>query len=132
MRNFYRNLTYNKNYDENSFIARLIDYLEWSDKEYWKLEKDLINILKKYNKNNLPLEIMQGIIWILNRNLYNSIGICNTDKNSLSFRKKDDYIVLINEPSIEDRFRRLKKLLLCIAYDDKSFFNIDFVYKKPK
>lgn len=40
------------------------------DKEYRKLENNLIHIFKKYKNKPLPKDIMQGLIWILNGNLY--------------------------------------------------------------
>ncbi len=39
MKYFYKNLAYEKCYDENSFVAGLMDYFEWSDEKYWLLEK---------------------------------------------------------------------------------------------
>ncbi|HDR1486936.1 TPA: hypothetical protein QB445_002073, partial [Pasteurella multocida] len=45
---FYRNITFFEEYDENSFIGRWLDYSEWNDKEYWKLEKDLLKIAQMY------------------------------------------------------------------------------------
>lgn len=53
IRRFYRNVTYSRLYDENSFIGRWLDYSEWNDDEYWKLEKDLINIAITYKNTKL-------------------------------------------------------------------------------
>ena len=60
MKYFYKNLAYEKCYDENSFVAGLMDYFEWSDEKYWLLESDLIDIYKKYHKKELPIRIMRG------------------------------------------------------------------------
>ncbi|MFQ1023866.1 Imm41 family immunity protein [Avibacterium paragallinarum] len=51
--NFYRNVTCFEEYDENSFIGRWLDYSEWDDEEYWKLEKDLLKIAYEYRKTHI-------------------------------------------------------------------------------
>lgn len=127
---FYRNIAFDERYDENSFIGKILDYNYWSDKEYWKLEKDLIKILKfNQNKKFIKQEFMEGIASICNDVFLNISWSCvDIYENDKSF-KLDKYIIGIKEPSIEDRFRRLKNLLLCISYDDKGFFDIDFCYR---
>ena len=44
LKDFYRNITYCEEYDENSFIGKWLDYGEWADDEYWKLEQSLLKI----------------------------------------------------------------------------------------
>ena len=46
LKDFYRNITYCEEYDENSFIGKWLDYGEWADDEYWKLEQSLLKIAK--------------------------------------------------------------------------------------
>ena len=48
LKDFYRNITYCEEYDENSFIGKWLDYGEWADDEYWKLEQSLLKIAKIY------------------------------------------------------------------------------------
>lgn len=63
---FYRNVTYFPEYDENSFIGRWLDYCEWNDDEYWKLEASLLAISYEYKKDGeLPTHILQGIMRII-------------------------------------------------------------------
>ncbi|MGH1601647.1 Imm41 family immunity protein [Campylobacter majalis] len=132
MKDFFRNLTYDKRYDENSFIGILLDYLEWSDEEYLKLENDLIYILKKYKNKPLPKKLMRGLVWILNGNLYtHGTGICKVKKKYKNI-KQNKYFTPISEPTIEDRLRKLKTLILCIAYNDDTFFYRDFLYSYDK
>ncbi|WP_324682396.1 immunity 41 family protein [Bibersteinia trehalosi] len=63
---FYRNVTYSRLYDENSFIGRWLDYSEWNDDEYWKLEKDFLNIAITYRKTKLvEQDVLIGIMRII-------------------------------------------------------------------
>ena len=55
MKYFYKNLAYEKCYDENSFVAGLMDYFEWSDEKYWLLESDLVDIYKNIIKKSYRL-----------------------------------------------------------------------------
>ena len=66
LKDFYRNITYCEEYDENSFIGKWLDYGEWADDEYWKLEQSLLKIAKIYNSNKLvPQDILVGIMRIV-------------------------------------------------------------------
>ncbi|MDU8925649.1 Imm41 family immunity protein [Pasteurellaceae bacterium LIM206] len=63
---FYRNVTYFKDYDENSFIGKWLDYSEWDDDEYFKLEEALLKISEIYMENGyVSKEILLGIMRIL-------------------------------------------------------------------
>jgi len=121
MKYFYKNLAYEKCYDENSFVAGLMDYFEWSDEKYWLLESDLIDIYKKYHKKELPIRIMRGIVWLLNTPLYH-FGPFKVKTCERSFKKKSNYLISPLRPSISDRVNRLRSLILTVSLDDDKFF----------
>ncbi|MCZ6104413.1 Imm41 family immunity protein [Campylobacter ureolyticus] len=77
------------------------------DKEYWKLENNLIHIFKKYKNKPLPKDIIQGLIWILNGNLYtHGAGFATLKTKILKNSKK--YFTPILAPTADDRLKRLK------------------------
>lgn len=127
MKYFYKNLAYEKCYDENSFVAGLMDCFEWSDEKYWLLESDLIDIYKKYHKKELPIRIMRGIVWLLNTPLYH-FGPFKVKTCERSFKKKSNYLISPLRPSISDRVNRLRSLILTVSLDDDKFFYTDFIH----
>ncbi|HDR0715059.1 TPA: hypothetical protein QB221_002190, partial [Pasteurella multocida] len=80
---FYRNITFFEEYDENSFIGRWLDYSEWNDKEYWKLEKDLLKIAQMYRTTNEVFpDILIGVMRIIELLMipnWNSFIISNSE-----------------------------------------------------
>lgn len=127
--NFYRNTAFDERYDKNSFIGKILDYNIWSDTEYWKLEADLLQILKEYKNKNFNDEIMQGIVSICNDIFINSSwDLVDIDKKEKYFQFDTNKIEMI-EPNIYDRFCRIKKLLISVSYGDENFFKINFNYK---
>ncbi|CZE49748.1 Imm41 family immunity protein [Campylobacter geochelonis] len=128
---FYRNTAFDNRYDENSFIGKILNYNLWSDDEYWKLEADLQKLLRlNLNKIFIKQEIMEGIFSICNDVfLTQKWDFIKIDSDILY---KNNPNIIDKEPNIYDRFRRLKRLLVAVAYGDENFFNIDFVYKKPE
>ncbi len=95
LNDFYRNVTYFEEYDENSFIGRWLDYSEWNDKEYWKLEKSLLKIADIYNKEgSVSKDILVGVMRIIELLLV---------PDWMVFKVKDN--------NIYDRFDRFKYVL---------------------
>ena len=119
MKYFYKNLAYEKCYDENSFVAGLMDYFEWSDEKYWLLESDLIDIYKKYHKKELPIRIMRGIVWLLNTPLYH-FGPFKVKTCERSFKKKSNYLISPLRPSISDRVNRFCYFCWRAVYTHRS------------
>ncbi|UOO80755.1 immunity 41 family protein [Uruburuella testudinis] len=120
-KDFYRNITYYTEYNEDSFIGKWLDYGAWDDNEYWKLEQDLLEISKKYNEEKfLPQDILIGIMRIVellmvpNWQLFsiNSVNCKNT------------------EADIYDRFERIKVLLSSLFMEDIKFEHYDFNYSR--
>ena len=106
----------------------LLESGTWSDKEYWLLENDLVKILHTgVNEQNINaiLTIVSDITYFPN------IGHTNLllkDKDCL----KRSNIAEAKEPTIYDRYHRLKTLLRSILGDEIDFLNIDFEYKPNK
>lgn len=97
---FYRNITYFSTYDENSFIGRFLDYFEWDDKEYWKLEKDLIKISIYYKQHGwVPQDVLIGLTRIMQI-------ICIPNWDVVSIYNNSNY-----SADIYDRYERIKYVL---------------------
>lgn len=115
---FYRNVTYSRLYDENSFIGRWLDYSEWNDDEYWKLEKDLINIAITYKNTKLiKQDILIGIMRIIEL-----LIIPNWDSFTLLTKDNSD---------IYDRYERFKYIISKIFTDENIDLDI-FSYNPDK
>ncbi|ACA31402.1 immunity 41 family protein [Histophilus somni] len=115
---FYRNVTYSRLYDENSFIGRWLDYSEWNDDEYWKLEKDLINIAITYKNTKLiKQDILIGIMRIIEL-----LIIPNWDSFTLLTKYNSD---------IYDRYERFKYIISKIFTDENIDLDI-FSYNPDK
>ena len=98
----YRNSTNSDKFSINSFVGKFIYQKTWSDCDYWKLDKALMQILSFYHNKTLPREIFAAIIAIFN----DVIGVV---------------------PSIYDRFERLKVLCNSIVFKEE-FSNSGFWY----
>ncbi|MGC6326734.1 Imm41 family immunity protein [Pasteurella multocida] len=97
---FYRNITFFEEYDENSFIGRWLDYSEWNDKEYWKLEKDLLKIAQMYRTTNEVFpDILIGVMRIIELLMipnWNSFIISNSESFDIYDRyERFKYIISI-------------------------------------
>lgn len=64
LENFYRNIKTSSNFLQNSFIEKFIFNEIWDDKEYWKLEKDLLMIHNKYLNKDIPKDIFADTLFI--------------------------------------------------------------------
>ncbi|MFQ1013841.1 Imm41 family immunity protein [Avibacterium paragallinarum] len=114
--NFYRNITFFKEYDENSFIGRWLDYSEWDDEEYWKLEKDLLKIAYKYRKTHIAhQDILIGIMRIIQL-------LIIPDWNVFIVSNKDDM-------NIYDRYERFKYIISIIFTDSEINLNDHFYHE---
>ncbi|MCF7530119.1 Imm41 family immunity protein [Neisseria lisongii] len=119
---FYRNVTYFDNYDENSFVGRWIDYGEWSDDEYWKLEKSLLAIAKKYKlKKKISQEILIGLMRIIDLLMVSNWELFPINPVNCKYKDADIY----------DRFERLKFLISYIFQEDNDFKKYEFAYTPP-
>lgn len=110
---FYRNVTYSRLYDENSFIGRWLDYSEWNDDEYWKLEKDFLNIATTYRNTKLvEQDVLIGIMRII---------------ELLIIPSWDSFTIFTDDKSdIYDRYERFKYIISKIfsdEYMDLSIFS---------
>lgn len=97
---FYRNITFFEEYDENSFIGRWLDYSEQNDKEYWKLEKDLLKIAQMYRTTNEVFpDILIGVMRIIELLMipnWNSFIISNSESVDIYDRyERFKYIISI-------------------------------------
>lgn len=111
LNDFYRNITYFEEYDENSFIGRWLDYSEWNDKEYWKLEKSLLKIADMYNKEGMvSKDVLMGIMRIIELLLV---------PDWMVFKVKDN--------DIYDRFDRFKYVLSKL-FSNEQIELYDFFY----
>lgn len=79
---FFENVKYSSKFNPNSFIGKFILNGIWSDKEYWKLEKDLFKIYNKYKGKEIPREIFAGIVCI-------SESLCISNVSEILFNKGD-------------------------------------------
>ncbi|WP_026212766.1 Imm41 family immunity protein [Faucicola boevrei] len=114
---FYRNVTFSQNYDENSFIGKWIDYSIWSDEEYLKLENSLLNIQKEYPyPNDLPREIVVCLFRIIELMIVPNWLDFNIEKSNPN-----------DSSDIFDRFERLKVISWCIL-SGNDIKEIEFGY----
>ena len=128
MSHLVRNTAYGELFDDNSFMGLLLESGTWSDKEYWLLENELIEILRKGVNNdniNAILTIVSDITYFPN------IGHTNLSLKDKNCRKRNN-ISEATEPTIYDRYHRLRTLLRAILGDDIDFLNIDFEYQPNK
>lgn len=125
--NFKRNITFLGDgvYDPNSFIGLWIDEGVWSDIEYWKLEKDLLNINSYYSNNSMiPRDILRGVMRITQLMFV-------PDWNEFSIYKKHELYTLDEDwgkPTIFDRYERFKYVLGILFTDEINLDAQDFGY----
>ena len=62
----YQNSTNSDKFSINSFVGKFIYQKTWSDCDYWKLDKALMQILSFYHNKTLPREIFIAILAIFN------------------------------------------------------------------
>lgn len=104
--NFYRNITYFEEYDENSFIGIWLDYSVWNDDEYWKLEDSLLLIAELYRNNGVvSQDILLGVMRII---------------QILMVPHWDSFICVDNDGcNIYDRYERFKYIISILFSDDE-------------
>ena len=110
----YQNSTNSDKFSINSFVGKFIYQRTWSDCDYWKLDKALMQILNFYHNKTLPREIFAAIIAIFN----DIIGVEDKSEiyvSNVLCAKNSDSVV----PSIYDRFERLKVLCNSIVFKEK-------------
>ncbi|MFC2747643.1 MAG: Imm41 family immunity protein [Campylobacter concisus] len=118
----YRNSTNSDKFSINSFVGKFIYQKTWSDCDYWKLDKALMQILSSCHNETLPREIFAAIIAIFN----DVIGVEDKSEiyvSNILCAKNSDGVV----PSIYDRFERLKVLCNSIVFKEE-FSNSGFWY----
>lgn len=110
----YQNSTNSDKFSINSFVGKFIYQKTWSDCDYWKLDKALMQILSFYHNKTLPREIFIAILAIFN----DIIGMEDKSEiyvsNMLCAENSDGVV-----PSIYDRFERLKILCNSIVFKEK-------------
>ncbi len=119
-----RNVTFWEGYDENSFIGKWVDDGIWSDKEYWKLENDLLRIKKKHPyPKDIPREIVAGIFRINELLMVSNWTLFEIESSPW----------LSDEVNIYDRFERFKVMVRCLFLgeniENSSFY---YYYKEEK
>lgn len=117
--NFYRNVTYFEEYDEQSFIGRWLDYSEWNDVEYYKLEDDLLKIAYTYRTTNeIHQEVLMGIMRIV---------------ELLMVPDWLEFIITSDDKSIDiyDRYERFK-YIISVIFTHKEIRLDSFFYSPPK
>lgn len=62
----YRNSTNSDKFSINSFVGKFIYQKTWSDRDYWELDKTLMQILSFYHNKTLSREIFIAILAIFN------------------------------------------------------------------
>lgn len=110
----YRNSISSSKFDIGSFVGKFIYQKTWSDRDYWELDKTLMQILSYYNNKTLPKEIFIAILAIFN----DVIGVEDKSEiyvSNILCAKNSDGVV----PSIYDRFERLKVLCNSIVFKEK-------------
>ena len=110
----YRNSISSSKFDIGSFVGKFIYQKTWSDRDYWELDKTLMQILSYYNNKTLPKEIFIAILAIFN----DVIGVEDKSEiyvSNMLCAKNSDGVV----PSIYDRFERLKVLCNSIVFKEK-------------
>ncbi|PJG85958.1 Imm41 family immunity protein [Conservatibacter flavescens] len=111
LNDFYRNITFFEEYDENSFIGRWLDYSEWNDHEYFKLEKSLLKIARIYQENDeLKQDILMGIMRIVELMMISNWGYFE-----------------VKSLDIYDRYDRFKYLLSKLFSKEEIFLD-NFAY----
>ena len=118
----YRNSISSSKFDIGSFVGKFIYQKTWSDRDYWELDKTLMQILSYYNNKTLPKEIFIAILAIFN----DVIGVEDKSEiyvSNILCAKNSDGVV----PSIYDRFERLKVLSNSIVCKEE-FSNSGFWY----
>lgn len=117
LHDFYRNVTYSKQYDENSFIGRWLDCSEWNDVEYWKLEKSLLEISNIYKiEQNIPSDILMGVMRIIQLLIVPSWA--------------DFKVSNSNEADIYDRYERFK-YMISMLFSGEDIETKGFFYDPP-
>ncbi|AFU19463.1 Imm41 family immunity protein [Actinobacillus suis] len=107
LNDFYRNITFFKEYDGNSFIGRWLDYSEWNDFEYFKLEKSLLNIARMYSeKGELEQDILIGVMRIIELMMVSNWGRFE-----------------INDLDIYARYERFKYVLARLFFKEDIFLD---------
>lgn len=125
--NFNRNITFLGEgiYDPNSFIGLWIDDGVWSDTEYWKLEKDLLNINFHYPKNTpIPRNILWGVMRITQLMMVSNWNNFTIYKPHELYTLDEDWGV----PTIFDRYERFKYVLGILFTDEINLDTHDFGY----
>ncbi|MDO4897048.1 MAG: Imm41 family immunity protein [Moraxella sp.] len=114
---FFRNVTFSESYDETSFIGTWLDENFWSDEEYIKLEKSLLDIQKAYPyPTDIPRDIVIGLYRIIELMII---------PNWLDFDVKKSN--LDDESDIFDRFERFKVVMSCVLSGD-DINQVEFGY----
>lgn len=115
-----RNVTFSEEYDENSFIGKWYDYEVWSDEEYWKLEKALIEIRETYPlPEDIPRETVLKIFRIMELMIV---------PNWLNFSIEPSLWVT-DKITIYERYERLKQVVKSVFSGEKiEAGEIDFDY----
>ncbi|QLB15305.1 hypothetical protein A6B39_07465 [Mannheimia granulomatis] len=117
LHDFYRNVTYFEEYDENSFIGRWLDYLEWNDVEYWKLESSLLEISNIYRvEKNIPQDILMGVMRIIQLLIV---------PNWVDFKVSDS-----EDFNIYDRYERFK-YMISMLFSGENIETRGFFYEPP-
>ncbi|QOW51418.1 hypothetical protein G0029_16605 (plasmid) [Acinetobacter sp. YH12138] len=125
LENFNRNVTFLDDYDPNCFIGLWIDECVWSDKEYWKLEKDLLSINYHYSNNvAIPRNILCGIMRITQLMIIPNWNDFEIYKEHELYTLNEDWVV----PTIFDRYERFKYLLGILFTEEVSLEKLDFGY----
>ncbi|SUB34304.1 Uncharacterised protein [[Pasteurella] mairii] len=117
LHDFYRNVTYFKQYDENSFIGRWLDYSEWNDVEYWKLENSLLEISNIYKiDKNIPADILMGVMRIIQLLIV---------PNWVDFKVSNS-----ENADIYDRYERFK-YMISMLFSEDNIETRGFFYDPP-
>lgn len=103
---FYRNVTYFEEYDDLSFIGRWLDFSEWNDNEYCKLEKSLLEISCIYKEDKqIPSHILMGVMRIIQL-----LMVSDWEGFKISDADNSD---------IYDRYERFKYIISMLFSDEK-------------
>ncbi len=122
------NVTLLREYVEESFVGGLLEFGEWDDESCWILERDLVRLLRKKALKREEMVAVFSIVRVVN--LFVSEKECSVKHGAKQF-ERCEWLVSASEPSIYDRFRRLKILLNYVASGDERFFKMEFYYKPP-
>lgn len=114
---FYRNVTFSQYYDVNSFVGKWVDDGVWSDEEYVKLEKSLLNIQKEYPyPNDLPREMVVCLFRVIELMIVSNWLNFDIEKNNSN-----------DSSDIFDRFERFKVVISCVL-SGEDINEIEFGY----